>query len=96
MKLVAVLCLWFLAHKTAAGDIWCKPLAKSCIESENPDDSDVDQMCEGHAPAIDKGKCLLACMGETFKIVNKMIRETTGEVDLQNFRSPETNLTRNS
>lgn len=70
MKFPTVLCFLFVAHKAAAGYIWCKPLAKSCIESEQPDDFDVDQMCDGHAPTSDKGKCLVACMGETFKIVN--------------------------
>lgn len=67
------MCLVSLSHMNASENIWCEPLAKSCIETVKPDEADVNQMCGGHAPTSSKGKCLLACMGETYNIVSNFL-----------------------
>lgn len=73
MKCFAVLiaaCLVVATRYVSANNVLIKSMSTSCQKQENASDQDVDDLSNGIAPNTPEGKCLAACMGKQFNLVN--------------------------
>lgn len=63
-------CLIVATHYVSSNNVLIKSMSSSCQKQENASDQDVDDLSNGIAPKTPEGKCLGACMGKQFNLVN--------------------------